>query len=116
MAGSALQPQQYLFQWISQPNPRLHPNAHILTRYDINKISKSSELQCTPLDYGSVIVSRLLLLRGSLQEVIKETQIGPIAPEKTIGQFIDDDDPSDVKIVLGKNLALLGSIKIIPTA
>ena len=99
---------QYLFQWISEG----HANNCILTRYDITKIVKVNQFQCTPLDCGAVVTGRVISTRDGLKEIVKQEKFGPVQPETEILRLVKQGINHNVKIVFSKNHAADGIVKI----
>jgi len=49
------------YQWFSENKDKSHSEtSSIFTRFDMSKITKNSDYQCTPLDYASILTGRIL--------------------------------------------------------
>lgn len=56
-------------------------------------MGRSLEFQCTPLEYGAVVVGRVMVMRDGDQQVVREREFGPIRVEKYMGMFMDEQQP-----------------------
>jgi len=71
------------YQWFSQnQDPTRLATSSIFTRFDISKITKNSDYQCTPLDYGTFLTGRIIYDNSGEDEIISEFKYGPVLGEK----------------------------------